>query len=268
MNTRLGVTMLVLTAPCWAQTWSKASARPSEAKDYKLVFSDEFDKVDLSPDGLGSYTWYEDLWYSHHPAPRSNVWASRSQLSLVWRAGQVSPDTSIETLAHDRNHATAWRYGYFEVRAKWDVVRGAWPALWLIAVQDAKGQAVTQGVKESGELDIFEGQGAEPHTYYGTIHDWVGKRDIPGTKNNFPLADSVDLSQFHTYGVLWIPGKVTWYLDNAALHSEPTPAVFDRQDYFLVLGMQEGVGWKYGNTAGLGADKLTMVVDWVRVWQK
>lgn len=240
---------------------------PPAAASYQLRFADEFDKLDLSPDGLGANTWYEGVWFNHNHAPLYNISVAGSELSLVWRAGQRSFDTSIVTFSHDKLHATTWRYGYFEIRAKWDVVKGAWPAFWLIPVQNATGQDVYRGVKESGELDIFEGQGAEPHTYYGTIHDWIAGRDIKGSKNNFALRSDQDFSQFHTYAVLWVPGKVTWYLDNEPLHSEATPSVFDRQDFYLVLGMQEGVGWHPGDITGVDANKMTLVIDWVRVWQ-
>ena len=64
------------------------------------------------------------------------------------------------------------------MRAKWDVVKGAWPALWLIPVQDAAGQALYAGVRNTGELDIFEGSGAAPHTYFGTL---LGSSEIQHT---------------------------------------------------------------------------------------
>jgi beta-glucanase (GH16 family) len=265
---RNAIYAVVLTAIASAKSLSPDLVPPSPAVGYKLVFSDDFDKLDLSPDGTGSNTWHEGVWFHHSHAPRYNISVAGSQLSLVWRAGQGSNDTSIETLSHDKQHAKAWRYGYFEVRAKWDVVKGAWPAFWLLPIQDARGESFYNGVKEVGELDIFEGQGAEPHTFFGTLHDWVDKRNVPSAKNNFPLRDDQDLSQFHTYALLWVPGKVTWFLDDQPLHSENTAAVFDRQDYFLILGIQEGVNWHFGDMAGLSSEKLTLTVDWVRVWQK
>jgi beta-glucanase (GH16 family) len=151
---------------------------------------------------------------------------------------------------------------------KWDVVKGAWPAFWLIPVEDATGRVTYNGVKESGEIDVFEGLGGDPHDFYGTIHDWVNLKDNASRPNRFRLHEDVDFSDYHTYGLLWTPGTVTWYLDNRPLHSEPTPIVFDRQTYFLVLSMQEGVKWKSGVLSGVESDKLTLCVDWVRVWTK
>ena len=252
----------------WAQQpHADKPAAPPQAQAYNLVFADEFDTFDLSPDGRGVHAWYEGVWFNHQHPPRQNISAANSILGLKWERGQGSIDTSISTLSpHKRNYA-AWRYGYFEARLRWDVVKGAWPAFWLIPVEDATGQDIYKGTKESGEIDIFEGQGDQPHVFYGTVHDWVNLHDHANRNNAFALPGNVDLSQFHTYGLLWTPGNVIWYLDNQPLHSERTPAIFDRQDFFLVLSMQEGEDWKAGNLSGVTASSMRLSVDWVRVWQ-
>jgi beta-glucanase (GH16 family) len=242
-------------------------APPPQAQGYKLAFAGEFDRLDLSPDGRGIHAWYEGIWFNHQHASRKNIFVANSMLCLEWERGQGAVDTSITTFSPQAGNNGAWRYGYFEARLRWDVVKGAWPAFWLIPVEDATGQDIYNGTKESGEIDIFEGQGDHPHVFYGTIHDWVNLRDHANKNNFFALPGNVDLSQFHTYGLLWTPGKVTWYLDNQPLHSESTPAIFDRQDFFLVLTMQEGDDWKAGNLSGVTAPRMALNVDWVRVWQ-
>src|ERR1700730_9148150 len=242
-------------------------APPPQAQGYKLAVAGEFDRLDLSPDGRGIHAWYEGIWFNHQHASRKNISVANSMLCLEWERGQGAVDTSITTFSPQAGNNGAWRYGYFEARLRWDVVKGAWPAFWLIPVEDATGQDIYNGTKESGEIDIFEGQGDHPHVFYGTIHDWVNLRDHANKNNFFALPGNVDLSQFHIYGLLWTPGKVTWYLDNQPLHSESTPAIFDRQDFFLVLTMQEGDDWKAGNLSGVTAPRMTLNVDWVRVWQ-
>lgn len=257
------------SSPCWSQQANaKQPTPPPQASGCKLVFADEFDAADVSPDGLGVHTWYEGVWWYGKHAPLTNISTANSALSLKWNRGQEADDTSINTLARDAHNFAAWRYGYFEARMRWDVVNGAWPAFWLIPAQDAKGEAVYNGTKETGEIDIFEGQGDHPHTFYGTIHDWVNLHDHANKNNAFNISNNIDFSQFHVYGLLWTPGKVTWYLDNQPLHSENTPAIFDRQDFFLVLSMGEGQDWKAGDLSGITTPAMTMNVDWVRVWQK
>jgi beta-glucanase (GH16 family) len=68
--------------------------------------------------------------------------------------------------------------------------------------------------------------------------------------------------------MLWEPEMITWFLDGKPLHSEKAYAIFDRQDYFLVIGMQEGANWHAGDLAGITAQQMTLTLDWVRVWQK
>ena len=256
------------TLRCNLYAQSATAALQPPAKEYALVFDDEFATLDLSPDGSGIHSWYEGLWFHPHHAPISNIQVDSSILHLDWTRGMSSQDTSITTLSPDAQTARAWRYGYFEARMRWTPLQGAWPAFWLIPVQDAKGSDVYGGVKESGEIDVFEGQGNHPDTFYGTIHNWINNRDSASRNNRFVLPDTVKLSDFHIYGLMWTPGKVIWYFDNAPLHSEATPPIFDMQDFFIVLGMQEGVDWKYGNLSDVSAKKLTLDVDWVRVWQK
>lgn len=261
----LGLTLLLGLSK--GSSSSAAAQPPSQAAAYKLVFADDFDSLDLSPNGSGVHTWYQSVWWDSHIPSRSLISISDSILNLKWRKGQASPDTSITTFAHDKTQGKTWRYGYFEARMKWDVVTGAWPAFWLIPAQDARGENVKNGVKETGEIDIFEGQGDHPNTFYGTIHDWVDKQHTTNDPNWFTLPRNFDLSTFHTYGLLWTPGKVTWYIDDRELHSSRTPSIVDRQDFFMVLGSQEGVDWKSGSLVGVNASALNLSVDWVRVWQ-
>ena len=207
----------------------------------------------------------EGVWFSRHHAPRQNFVVSDSVASLIWKRGQAQLDSSLSTFSARNPHYHAWRYGYFEARMKWTPEQGAWPAFWLIPVQASTGN----GSVESGEIDIFEGQGSEPHTFFGTIHRWKGSREMASSSphNHFSLPPQTNVSQFHTYGLLWTPGRLTWYFDGAPLHSEPAFEIFDRQDYCLILGMQEGSDWKAGNMKDVTAQGLTLSVDWVRVWQ-
>jgi len=240
-----------------------------EAQGYKLVFADDFDTLNLGSGDSKAHTWYRGVWFSPKEPEPANISAGGSVLSLTWTGAQGQTDTSISTLSHDKRQFKAWRYGYFEARMRWEPVKGAWPAFWLIPVQDATEQDIYNGTRRSGEIDIFEGQGDQPHIFYGTIHEWLNSHTDHASRNNaFQLPHDADVSQFHIYGVLWTPGKVTWYYDNRPLHSEQTPAIFDQQDFFMVLTMQEGVNWKGGDLSGVTAPRMTLNVDWVRVWQK
>jgi len=243
---------------------------PEAAPAYRLVFSDDFRKIDLSPDGHGAHTWYEGLWHYTKHAPLRNIRPGAHGLRLVWERGQPQPDTTISTISADGKQQHAWRYGYFEARMKWKPEAGAWPAFWLLA-------SLNQYPTEMGELDIFEGNGQYPLSFFATLHDWQRDPDHPekltdvrnnAPNNRFDLPPGTDFNRFHTYGVLWEPERITWFFDGRPLHSEPCYPIFKRQDLSLVLGMQMGSDWQVGNAKGVTARNMTLSVDWVRVWQK
>ncbi len=240
---------------------------PAQAAGYTLSFSDDFSAFDLSPDGTGDYTWYPGIWWETRPVP-FNASIDSPFLDLAWTAAQTPPDTTISSCAPKGGVCHAFRYGYFEVRMKWDVTTGAWPALWMIPTQSFV------SAPETGELDLFEGQGdpANAQTFFGTIHDWQtinGKAvDVAnnGGHNAFAIP-GVDFSALHTYGVLWVPGQVTWYFDDQPVLTSPTYPIFDQQTYYLMLSAQEGANWTSGNTAGVSASSINLYVAWVHVWQ-
>jgi hypothetical protein len=240
---------------------------PPQASGYCLAFSTNFNPINLSPNSLGSYSWYNPGIPGEASAPYGNIFVRNGRLNLVWTRGQATPDTSISTAAQNGSHYLGWHYGYFEVRMRWDTVAGAWPAIWMIPVQN-----ITKPSEEQGELDIFEGQGITPGVFYGTIHDWKNNQDIANNNccDAYQVPSTTDMSQFHTYGVLWVPGHVVWYLDNRPVISAATYPIFDdvQQKYFLIVGSQEGANWTYGDMSGVSATSISMQVDWVRVWQQ
>jgi hypothetical protein len=66
---------------------------------------------------------------------------------------------------------------------------------------------------------------------------------------------------------LWIPGRVTWYYDNSAVGTATTPAIFDQQDFFIILGSEEGNHWIPGNLIDVTARSINLSVEWVHVFQ-
>jgi len=178
---------------------------PAQAAGYTLSFSDDFSPFDLSPDGTGDHTWYPGIWWETRPVS-FNASIDSTFLDLAWTPNQTPPDTTISSCAPKGGVCHAFRYGYFEVRMKWDVTTGAWPALWMIPTQSFT------SAPETGELDLFEGQGdpTNAQTFFGTIHDWqtINGKAVDVANNgghNASTIAGVDFSVLHTYGVLWVP---------------------------------------------------------------
>ena len=121
----------------------------------------------------------------------------------------------------------------------WNTIPANWAAFWLFSIAHAQGTDTTPTGEEWCELDIFEafGNGNE----VGTVHDWVlSNGTITNTQNtnNYQPLNGIDMSQFHIYGVLWTPSTITWYFDNQAIMSWPTPAICQTQQLFMILGTQ------------------------------
>ena len=92
-------------------------------------------------------------------------------LNLVSRRSQGYPDITLSSESKPR----VFKRGYFEARMKWTKGKGAWPAFWLSSYRNAINQELPSinpycenhglavALCLNSELDVFEGQGLEPH---------------------------------------------------------------------------------------------------------
>jgi beta-glucanase (GH16 family) len=106
--------------------------------------------------------------------------------------------------------------GYVEFTMKPPAGSGFWPALWLMPGAGGTGGDDNEiDVQEGGFLPAPTSQRFAYHSHTGTSY-WGGTVDT-----------GVDLTAaFHTYGLLWIPGKsLAWYLDGRQL-TQTTSARF------------------------------------------
>ncbi|TGY85472.1 glycoside hydrolase family 16 protein, partial [Cellulomonas shaoxiangyii] len=157
------------------------------------------------------------------------------------------------------------RYGRVEARIQIPRGQGIWPAFWMLGADFP--QNAWPG---SGEIDIMENIGREPHLVHGTIHGpgYSGGAGLLGTYQHpqgWSFADT-----FHTFAVDWKPGEITWSVDGQVYH-RVTPAslggrqwVFDKP-FFLILNVAVGGQWP-GYPDGSTQLPQQMRVDYVRVY--
>jgi beta-glucanase (GH16 family) len=159
-------------------------------------------------------------------------------------------------------------YGYFEARIKVPYVRGLWPAFWMMPDRGAasglemwKRRDTAKGAMEIDIMEIisewgpgrnsvathWDGYGAD-HKQWGTTQIYYGSTP----------------DGYHVFGLLWEPGKLTWYVDGKKVAEQITERVSNVPSY-LKLNVQMG-GWatKDVDVANLPA---TMDVDYTRAWQ-
>lgn len=142
------------------------------------------------------------------------------------------------------------QYGYFEARMRWTAGNGIWPAFWLLR-QDSHWPP---------EIDIMEAVGKEPHQVVSSTHSATDPRD---TSRPVPLEGSPQ--DFHTYGALWLPDRIDFYVDGVKTTSQPTHPDMDRPMY-MVVDLAIGGHWP-GDPDADTVMPAKLDVDYVRAWK-
>jgi len=108
----------------------------------------------------------------------------------------------------------AFSYGYLEAKIKDSTGNGSWPAFWMLNTDLFANPAISWPT--SGEIDIFEvlnNDNSGSGTNWGTAHYAQNGGHVQGPSNNTIVPGFNLASGFHTYGILWLPDSITWYLD-------------------------------------------------------
>jgi beta-glucanase (GH16 family) len=165
-----------------------------------------------------------------------------------------------------------FQYGRIEARMKLPVGAGLWSAFWMLGTDIAK-----TGWPQSGSIDIVENapQVLGPSTIRSTIHG-PGYAGVNGMWQDyaFPDAGRVDDAGYHTYGVIWSPRMLQFYVDgpsNVFLVRTASDVPRDGQwafdhPFFLVLSLAVGGQWP-GSPDATTPNPSQILVDYVRVYQ-
>lgn len=147
------------------------------------------------------------------------------------------------------------RYGYVEMRAKLPKGRGLWSAFWLLHQHDHDRRP---------EIDVVEYIGQQPNTVFNTYHyyDNWNLRSTPSYEVN-----DTDYSQdFHTYGMRWEPGKITWYVDGEEKNSFSDGNV-SWEEMYLLVNLAVG-GWWPGDPDWSTPFPAQYKIDYIRAYQQ
>lgn len=153
-------------------------------------------------------------------------------------------------------------YGYVEMSAKLASGEGMLSTFFLFN-QDY--------YKNKPEIDVIEYLGARPDKAYQTYHYYDSNRArfAKGEKHSSPTMETIanqDLSaDFHTYGVLWEPELVVWYIDGVEVRRLEGVRVSD-EPMNIVTQLVMGSEW----IGDPDPAKVPAVVeiDFIRAWQK
>lgn len=241
-----------------------------------LTFGDDFNSLNLYDFSTGSGQWrtnfagnLKDVWaYSLPSNNEQQVYVDQNFQGGWDRALGINPfninngvlEITARQVTGDAWQLGTWgrhyasgmintfgtfeqKYGYFEMRADFPEAKGAWPAFWLMP---------NPYVPEI-EADIIEGLGAVPSKAFvrargeGELYDDIYMPDPGG---------------FHTYGMLWTPTTVTFYIDDVAVMQGPTPANWT-MPMSIIANLAIG-GW--GGEPDSRDFPASLKIDYIRVY--
>jgi len=185
------------------------------------------------------------------------------------------PSAGVYTSARLKTEGLfSFQYGRLEFRAQVPEAQGFWPAAWLMGNSIA-----TINWPACGEQDVLERVNAAgtPDWNQGSIHGTGFTGGNLGTTYDFPSGQTA--AGWHTYGMIWSPGSVAYYVDNPAQpYVTYTPSSlsglsgavwpFDAgQSNFIILNLAVGGDWP-GSPNGSTPFPSQMLVDYVRIYTK
>jgi beta-glucanase (GH16 family) len=253
-----------------------------------LVWADEFTNATGAPAAPNPQTWGYDTGnsgFGNSELENYCAWGSTTSpcdtnspnayvgtdnmLHVVAR----QPSPGVYTSARLKSQGKfSFQYGRVEVRARVPEAQGLWPAVWTLGNTIA-----TANWPASGEQDILERVNAAqtPDVNYGSIHGTGFTGTNLGTVYHFPAGQTA--ADWHTYGMIWKPGSVAYYVDDPA-HPYATYTTsslaglsgavwpFDNgQSNFLLINLAVGGSWPGSPTAATPFPS-ELDVDYVRIY--
>ncbi len=165
------------------------------------------------------------------------------------------------------NDKYATTYGYVEGRIKVGTVAGMLTSFYLFRRWEGE---------QAPEIDIIEYLGENPYGAEKAFQTYHYKDVVYGNTQSSPtmayprengsVADFKDLSEFHTYGVLWEPNLVIWYVDGEEVQRMTGPQVA-RQSMNIILYLVTGSAWAQ-RPADNAPFPLEVEIDYVRAYKR
>jgi len=249
----------------------------NEKKQWKLIWSDEFDDEKIDPAKWNVLTRetskHGELQYYIPDEVYLKDGNLRIQSSKRDFGSQHYTSGRLDT-----KDILAITYGRIEIRGKLPVGQGLWPAYWLYpqnrdwimeyTMQEAIGNGKETSIPEFRpwytEIDIMEYLGHEPKVFYATFHyySFKGEKKSSSTKLT---ADYSFAEDFHIYALEWEYDAIRWYIDDKLVHTATIGV--PHAPHYLILNTAIGGSWP-GNPDSTTVFPQYHDVDYVRVYQK
>jgi beta-glucanase (GH16 family) len=255
-----------------------------------LVWSDEFTNTSGAPAQPNPAVWTYDTGnsgFGNGELENYCSWGSStspcsttSPSEFVGADGYLhieaqQPSPGVYTSARLKTQGLfSFQYGRFEVRAMVPEAQGFWPAAWLLGnnISNVNWPAC-------GEQDVLERVNAalSPDWNEGSVHG-TGFTGGTGLGTQYPFSNGQTAAQWHTYGMIWSPGNVQYYIDAPSnVYATYTPSSLtplndgavwpfdDGQSNFIILNLAIGGSWP-GPPDSSTPFPSEMLVDYVRIY--
>jgi beta-glucanase (GH16 family) len=248
-----------LFASCETNTQIKTQNLSDTSKQYKLVWSDEFDgsAINISSWNFetGGSGWGNNEQEYYQAA---NATVSNGNLIITAKKETVNNNgyTSARMTTKGKREFT---YGKIEASIKMPVGQGLWPAFWMLGSNISSVNWPT-----CGEIDIMEHINVDS-VIYGTMH-WNNNGHVSSGDKT-----TSSPSAYHVYSIEWDAAAIKWYIDGVKyfesniLNNINNTEAFHK-DFFILLNFAVGGNWP-GQTIDDSKFPASMYVDYVRVYQ-
>ncbi|MGU3341869.1 glycoside hydrolase family 16 protein, partial [Methylobacterium mesophilicum] len=242
---------------------------------YKLTFDDEFNTRSISQ-AAGSTTWGDirsqwrfdansDIGFGHSSFVDSASGYDPFKVSGGALTITAVPDKttsgypgSWESGLITTQGSFSQAYGYFEIRADFSAMKGAWDAFWLLPDKPAANPNNLSGWQE---LDVVEHYGGNDKGVYSTIHTTDQTPNIPWQQNRQVYSELANAPGYHTYGMDWQKDKISFYVDGKFVGSQATPSDMTGPMYLVAnLATQ--------SDADAAGKSISSSIDYIRAYSK
>ena len=278
---------LLLISGLWLVCASGATAQ-----SWNQVWSDEFNGPAGTPIDAGKWKFDTGILkvnneVEYYCAPGTSAGGCNSAKPNAYIDGKgnlviqaiklnasTAPNSGSWTSARMITEGTQeFQYGRAEARMMLPVGPGIWPAFWALG-----GNISTVGWPNSGEIDYMENVpasgGLGPGKISSTLHGpgYSGDKGLP---KKYAFA-SGDVTGWHTYGAIWSPNMIQFYVDDPGkvfyvITASDVPAgqswVFNHP-FFLLMNLAVGGEGSWPGPANQATPTpAVMTVDYVRIYK-
>jgi len=249
---------------------SDSREESSSSSSSPYLWNEEFDgdAIDTSKwsfeIGTGASGWGNNEW-EYYTDRKENAYIKDGVLHVRAQKEDYkgSKYTSARMITKDKFSFT---YGTVEARIALPTGKGIWPAFWML------GQNIDKvSWPACGEIDIIEAINDE-NIVYGTHHwQYNGNHASYGnnTKDYYGTSKELDITQFHTYKMVWNEKLIAMYVDDFKYQEIDIEKAKDgleafHKPQFFILNVAVAGSWP-----GFEVDDTQfpneMLVDYIRV---